>query len=231
MIDALKQKLVAAGRILVDEGQGDTIFGHVTARYPDDPNRFLMKAAAIGLEEITVDNIITVDVEGEKVAGTMPRHLEVFIHTEIMRVRPDVHAVVHTHPLHATAFSSLGRPLLPVGHEGSFFCDGLPVFSETTDLIIDHARGRAVARSLGSHGALLLQNHGIVTAAATIEEAVVLALALERACSMQLLAEAAGGPKAVTPPEEAKAKKARLVRREPFLQVFDYLTRQLPPRR
>jgi hypothetical protein len=39
------------------------------------------------------------------------------------------------------AFSSLGRPLLPVGNDGSIFNDGVPVFSETTDLFIDPARG------------------------------------------------------------------------------------------
>src|SRR5688572_19610431 len=127
-IDALKESLVNAGRILVEEEQGDFIFGHVAARLPNDPGQFLMKAHTIGLEEITPDNLITVNMEGEKVAGSMPRHLEVFIHSEILRVRSDVKAVVHTHAPFATTFSSLGQPLRPVGHDGAMFCDGLPVF-------------------------------------------------------------------------------------------------------
>src|SRR6516162_9286761 len=100
----------------------------------------------------------------EQVGGSMPRHSEVFIHSEILRARSDIAAVVHTHPPHAVAFSSLGRPLLPVGNDGAIFCAGVPVFSETTDLIIDQARDRAVARCLGDHQALILRNHGIVTA-------------------------------------------------------------------
>lgn len=52
-----------------------------------------------------------------------------------MRARPEIHAVIHTHPPHAVAFSSLGRPLLPIGNANAVFFDGLPVYSETTDLI------------------------------------------------------------------------------------------------
>src|SRR5262252_8936924 len=85
MTDALREKLVQAGRVLVSEDQGDYVAGHVTVRLPDSDGRFLMKPAGIGLEEMTPDNIITVNREGERVGGTMPRHNEVFIHSEILR--------------------------------------------------------------------------------------------------------------------------------------------------
>lgn len=224
-IDALKEGLINAGRILVSEDQGDFIFGHVAARLPSDPGHFLMKAHTIGLEEITLDNLITLNLEAEKVAGHMPRHLEAFIHSEILRVRPDVQAVVHTHAPHAVAFSALGRPLQPIGHDGAMFCDGLPVFSETSDLIVDQQRGKAVARSLGEHSAMLLRNHGIVTVGRTIEEATILALFLERACKSQLMVEACGGPVHVSTEEDAKAKRGRIFPQ--CCQVFNYLTRRL----
>lgn len=224
-IEALQEGLINAGRILVSEEQGDYIFGHVAARLPNDPAHFLMKAHTIGLEEITTDNLITLNLEAEKVAGHMPRHLEAFIHSEVLRARPDVQAVVHTHAPHAVAFSALGRPLQPVGHDGAIFCDGLPVFSETSDLIVDQQRGKAVARTLGDHHAMLLRNHGIVTVGRTIEEATVLALYLERACRSQLLVEACGGPVHVSTPDDAKAKKGRLMPQ--CCSVFNYLTRRL----
>ena len=88
MTDALREKLVDAGRVLVSEDQGDYVAGHVTLRLPGGDGRFLMKPAGIGLEEMTPDGIITVDREGERIDGTMPRHNEVFIHSEILRVRP-----------------------------------------------------------------------------------------------------------------------------------------------
>ena len=226
MTDALREKLIQAGRVLVSEDQGDYVAGHVTARLPDDPARFLMKPAGIGLEEMTPDNIITVDLAGEKVLGAMPRHNEVFIHSEILAARPDIQAVIHTHPIHAVAFSSLGRPLLPVGNDGAILSGGVPVFSETTDLIIDAPRGKAVARCLGAHQALILRNHGIVTAGRSIEEAVWLALKLERACRMQLLAQAAGGPKLLADGEDLRMKSKRANRTDLHTNVFNYLVRR-----
>jgi L-ribulose-5-phosphate 4-epimerase len=226
MTDALREKLVAAGRVLVSEDQGDYVAGHVSVRLPGAERRFLMKPAGIGLEEMTSENIITVDLEGERVAGTMPRHNEVFIHSEVLRARSDLTAVVHTHPLHAVAFSSLGRPLLPVGNDGAIFAAGVPIFSETTDLIVDRQRGGAVARCLGQGQALILRNHGIVTAGRSVEEAVWLALKLERACRMQLLAEAAGGPKLLADGEELRMKSKRANRADLHRNVFDYLVRR-----
>jgi len=180
MTEALKRKLTNAGRVLTSQDQGDFVAGHVTVRLPDDPGRFLMKPATIGLDEMTLDNIITVDLEGQKVGGTMPRHNEVFIHSEVLRARPEIQCVIHTHAPHAVAFSSLGRELVPVNNEAGYFYKQLPIFSETSDLIVTQGRGKSVARCLGQHGALILRNHGIVTAGRSIEEAVWIALKLER---------------------------------------------------
>lgn len=223
--DTLKQALIDAGQILASEGQGDLIFGHVTARLPDDAEHFLMKPHQIGLEEITADNLITVNLEGEKVAGDAPRHIEVFIHSEILRVRPDIGAVVHTHAPNAVAFSALGRPLQGIGHEGALFHAGVPVFSETADLIVDQARGKSVARAMADSDVLIMRNHGIVTAGRNIEEATVLALFLERACKAQLTVEACGGARHLCSMEDAIAKTGRIMpQRE---KVFEYLCRRV----
>lgn len=226
MTDALRDTLTNAGRVLAMEGQGDYVAGHISVRLPDDPERFLMKPAGIGLEEMTPDNIITVGLDGKKVHGTMSRHNEVFIHSEVLRARPEIQAVIHTHPPHAVAFSSLGRPLVPVGNDGVTFSAGLPIFSETTDLIITRDRGASVARCLGEHPALILRNHGIVAAARSIEEAVWIALKLEKACRVQLLAEGAGGPKLLAEGEDLKAKRARSNRPDLHTNVFNYLVRR-----
>ena len=226
MTDQLRETLTNAGRVLVSEDQGDYVAGHITARLPGDGERFLMKPAGIGLDEMSPENIITVDLEGRKVGGTMPRHNEVFIHSEVLRARPDINSVVHTHATHAVAFSSLGRQLLPVGNDGSVFADGVPIFDETTDLIINQERGRAVARCLAGHPALILRNHGIVTAGHCIEEAVWLALKLERACRVQLLAEAAGGPKLLAEGQDLKKKSGRANRSDLHTNVFNYLVRR-----
>jgi L-fuculose-phosphate aldolase len=225
-MDQLSEKLIEGCRILADEGQGDLIWGHVSARASNIPDRILMKPAGIGLEEMAADAVISVGLDGERTAGNRPRHVEVFIHTEIMRARPEVQAVVHTHPPHAVAFGSLCRPLLPIGHEGALFCDGLPVFDRTSDLIVSADLGQAVAACLGGRNALLLRNHGIVTAGRSIEEAVMTAVLLEKACKVQLLAEQAGGPRATTDPAEARIKRDRIYAPASLQAAFEYCVRR-----
>jgi L-ribulose-5-phosphate 4-epimerase len=227
MTDQLRQTLTDAGRVLAMEGHGDYVAGHISVRLPGDPGRFLMKPAGIGIEEMRLDNIITVDIEGKKVDGTMPRHNEVYIHSEVLRARPDLHCVIHSHPVHAVAFSSLGRPLVAVGNDGTSFAGGrLPIFSETTDLIVNQQRGRAVAQCLGEQSALILRNHGIVAAGGSIEEAVWTAIKLEKACRVQLLAESAGGPKLVAEGEDLKQKLGHANRPDLHRNVFGYLVRR-----
>src|SRR6185295_14061814 len=103
---------------------------------------------------------------------------------------------------------------------------GVPIFSETTDLITDQPRGKMVANALGKGNCVILRNHGIVTAGRSIEEAVFLAIKLERACRIQMLAEAAGGPKLFVKEEELAAKRGRTNRGDSHGNAFSYLVRR-----
>ena len=100
------------------------------------------------------------------------------------------------------------------------------VLAGQLDLIIDQARGKAVAKTLGDRSALILRNHGIVTAGRTIEEAVFVAIQLERACRIQMLAEQAGGPKLFVKEEELAAKRSRTNRGDSQGNAFSYLVRR-----
>ncbi len=102
----------------------------------------------------------------------------------------------------------------------------MPIFAETTDLIVTPERGRAVAHCLGDRRAVILRNHGIVTAGHCVEETVWLALKLERACRVQLLAEAAGGPKLLAEGEDLRKKGGRSNRSDLHTNVFNYLVRR-----
>ena len=53
MTDQLRETLTNAGRVLVSEDQGDYVAGHITVRLPNDTQRFLMKPAGIGLDEMS----------------------------------------------------------------------------------------------------------------------------------------------------------------------------------
>ena len=70
----VREKMIWAGKVLVNEGQDDFTRGHISFRLPDNPKLFFMKAHSLGLDEITPENILTIDLEGNVVAGTNPRH-------------------------------------------------------------------------------------------------------------------------------------------------------------
>jgi L-fuculose-phosphate aldolase len=207
-------------------GQGDDIWGHATVRLPGT-DTFWMKPHKLGLEEVRSQDMLLVNLEGRVVRGTRPRHSEVFIHTEIYRARPDVGAVVHTHPLAATVFSSLGVPLRPVTHEGAYFTPpDVPRFDETTDLIVTAERGKSVARALGDRPALFLVAHGIVSVGTTIQEATVNALLLDRAARAQLMVPG-GVPRHWSSDEDALAKRARVHNPQNIADRWTYLLRRL----
>jgi len=227
-LQTLKQKLVHGCRILAMEGQGDFIWGHVTVRYPDRPDRILMKPHMMGLNDVTDDDVITVDLDGNKVEGKGLRHGEVFIHTEVMRARPDVQCVVHTHPPDCVVFGSLGKKLQPIGHHGALFCEALPVFSKTSNLITTSPLGRAVAKQLGKHHVLLLRNHGIVATGDCVETAVMRALMLDSACRQMLVAEAAGGAKLVSKRADWMDKQKNMIPHHHAVAAFEHLVRKLP---
>ena len=225
----LKRDLALACRILAANGQGDSVYGHVTARLPGW-DRFWMKPAWLGLEEITEAHLILVDLDGNVLAGEQTRHSEYPIHAEVMRARADVGAVVHTHPKFSIAFASRGAPLRPISHEACYFWPpDVPVLEEFTELVRTAAQGQVVARMLGVGRGMFLRNHGIVVAGADVAEACVGAILLERAAEIQLLAGSGGQPARHTPPEEAMRKREQIYRPGALRSAFEYHARRLPP--
>lgn len=225
--NAIKQKLILAGKVLVQEGQDDFTRGHISFRLPDEPGRFFMKPHSIGLDEITMANILTIDLEGNVLAGTARRHSEVYIHSEIFKVRPDINCVIHTHPTYSIALSATGRPLKCYSQPGAMFFEALGAYDDTINLIRSHAMGAGVARALGRGRGVLLKNHGVVVTGASIEEAVIGTIMLENGAMVQLLAEAAGDPAPEFPREDIEKLKHDISRPEQFAINFDYLVRRL----
>lgn len=225
-IEVARRKLIDAGRILAHEGHGDMTRGHVSVRVPGRPEHFFMKPHSVGFEEMAEDNVLTIDLAGEVVAGTARRHSEVYIHSEILRARQDVNAVIHTHPTHTVAFSATGRPLRPISQGGAAFSDGLPVYSATMDLIRTPEMGQEVARVLGPHRAVLLRNHGVAMTGRSLEEAVVLCVMLEEATRIQLLVDAVGTDVPEFPPADVARLRDNLLRPEQFVINFGYLARK-----
>jgi L-fuculose-phosphate aldolase len=225
-INEAKQKLIDAGRILENEGQGDLTRGHVSVRVPGDPSQFFMKPHSYGFDEITMENLVVCNLEGEKVAGGGRRHSEVFFHSEIYKARPDVMSVIHTHPTHAVALSATGRKLRPISQPSVAFSDGLPYYTDTIDLIRTQDMGAGVAQALGKCKAVLLRQHGVAVVGASLEESTILAIMLDNACHIQLLAEAGGGIGEEFAPEIVQRLYDNITRPEQYAINFEYLRRR-----
>lgn len=212
--------IAAACRVLQAAGQADMVWGHVSVR--DAGGRGVwVKGSGLGFDEVTEKDCVLLSWDGQVIAGTAGRHVEYPIHTELMAARPDVGGIVHTHPLYSVAFASLGRPLRALSHEGAQLVPpDLPRFNQTGDLINTVELGRELSRELGERRAILMPRHGIVGVAPTLGEAVGVAVHLERACQIELLA----GPDAEGSSDaEAAAKRSRARNR---LQIaWEYLER------
>ena len=229
MNEEIRALVATASRILAAAGQGDLIWGHASARDPDGHGVWL-KSARWGLEEVTPDRVHLVSEDGQVLEGAGQRHSEYPIHTEVMIARPDVGAVVHTHPPHAVALAATGQPLRPVSHAANYFVPPeVPRFTGTGDLILTRDLGREIASTLGSAPALFLVNHGIVTVGPDLQTATVAAVLLERACAQQMLTHAFGGWPTWSGPGESRSKRRNIYADGPVRAVWDYLERSLSP--
>jgi len=221
-----QQRLIEAGLIIDHHDLGDMTRGHVSIRMPDDPTHFYMKPHSFGFDEITPENMVICNMQGDKVGGTGRKHSEVYIHSEIYKARPDVNSIIHAHPTYAVAFSATGQRLQPVSQPSVAFAEGLPYFDEAIDLIRTPALGVGVATALGNCKAVLMRNHGVTVVGSSVDEATILLIMLENACQIQLAAMSAGvGPTFA----DAQIQKLHhdITRPEQYTINFDYLVRKI----
>ena len=208
-LDTLLEEIVTANRIRAHESVVDS-FGHVSARHPDNPKRFLLSRARAP-ERIEKDDIMEFTLEGDPVdaRGKAP-YLERFIHGGIYEARPDVHSVVHNHSPSVIPFGITERKLKPllhmcanIGHEVPTW-DSHDKFGDTALLVESVDMGRDLARAIGSCPSILMRGHGATVAASNVRHAVFISIYLEVNAKLQMQAMALGDIKFLTPGEVDK---------------------------
>ncbi|MFB7949847.1 class II aldolase/adducin family protein [Kitasatospora phosalacinea] len=201
----LRGQLAIGARSLSLGGHDDFNQGQVSARLPGSRS-FQIKGALTGFDECRPEDVVPADVDPD----APPHRLappELALHQAVYEARPDVNAVVHSHAPHTLVFGATDLAVRPVSHDGAYFEDRLPRFTLTSNTILDIATGRAVADALGSAPALLLRNHGGLVVGKSLKHAVVLAHLLERACRLQLMAEAVPGGYHASSATDVEAKR------------------------
>lgn len=189
-LQATIDDIVTANHILASEGVVDA-FGHVSARHPEDPSRFLL-ARALSPELITRGDIQEYALDGSDLTEMARKgYLERFIHAAIYAARPEVMSVVHSHSMAVLPFTVVGEPLRPVTHSCATIGHCVPVwdaqdkFGDTTLLISNMEMGHDFARVLGSNNAALMRGHGSTVIGRSIREAVYTAYYLQVNAELQ----------------------------------------------
>lgn len=187
----LRHDLVAACRVLVSEGVSEGAF-NVSCRIDDDT---MMAIPVTSPTLVTENNLVIHPIsEGSKNWKA---------HPAIYQERPDVGAIVHVHPPHVVAFSTVDRGFTPVHHYGAPFHDRITVFKSPGQTKSDD-RAREMARQLGQGRAILQRGHGVIVVGKDLKEATILTLFLEESCRITLLAEQMGSPAYLTPAQSEK---------------------------
>jgi ribulose-5-phosphate 4-epimerase/fuculose-1-phosphate aldolase len=166
-VDALKLDLAVASRILSSAALGimDTA-GHVSVRHPKNPDRYFI-SRAIAPGSTTPADLIENDLDSHPVGA--PRddeYIEVHIHGQIYKARPDVMAVIHAHTPELVAFGQTSLRLRPVSNGGASIASGLPLwaigrYDPTQTIVATPELGRSLAQTIGKKPGALLTGHGI----------------------------------------------------------------------
>lgn len=180
-IVALKKRLAKVHRIITVGGLWPVTKGHVSCRVPGSDRVLILghiHSEGRSLINTDVDDIVTIDIEGNFIEGRIEAPDERFAHTEVYKARPDIKAVIHAHPNMATAFGIAGVNILPVGNRGAIFAPMVPIL-EFDKQIDTPERGCMVRDALGSNYGVVLKNHGVVVASDTIENVCITLFSLE----------------------------------------------------
>jgi ribulose-5-phosphate 4-epimerase/fuculose-1-phosphate aldolase len=227
----LRYEIALANRILAREGVLDA-FGHVSARHPDDPNRYLLSRARAP-ELVEPDDILEFDLDSQPIAEPTERlYGERVIHGEIFKARPDVMAVCHHHAPAIMPYVITGTPLVPVFHLGATLGPALPFwdqreeFGVTNLLVIKPEEGRSLAAALGPNWTVLMHRHGASVAGRTLQELVFRSIYGCRNAEFQTQARLLGQVGQLTPKESELAEEYNL-RPGPVGRAFEYWTSRL----
>ena len=221
----LTETLSKACRILAANGHGSALSGQMTARGPD-PQTMWTLAYGIGFEEATSEHYLLVDSNLDVIEGAGQPNPANRFHFHVYNVRPDINAIVHTHPMHCSALSMLGEPLHVAHMDTAGLYDDVAHLPHWPGIPFGDEEGEIISAALGDKSAILLAHHGQLCVGPTVEAACVLGVTIERAAEMHLRARSAGELQAIDPKLGQEAHdwrhNARMVS-----MTFEYFARMI----
>lgn len=230
----LRRLLTRSAWTLADEGHESGLAGQLTARGPE-AGTFWTLPLGLAFDEAEDKSWLLIDddlrvIEGEGSHGIREPNPATRFHLWVYRARPDVHAIVHTHPPAASALAATGQPLIVAHMDATPFFDDTAFLPAWPGLPTADREGELIAAALGAKHALLLAHHGLLAAGRSVQEAAFLAVFMERMARLQIDAAAVGG---VRPVDADEARRARdFLRTDRIMNLtFDAWARRAERRR
>lgn len=195
-----KVRLAAAFRMFSRAGMDEGVAGHITVRDPAEPESYWVNPFGMHFSMIRQSDLVRVAHDGEVVEGHRAVNgAAVAIHCAVHAARPDILAAAHAHGPYGKTLSSLEMTVEPLTQDACAFYDDVGVYDTYTGVVLDPAEGRRIGAALGSHKAVILRNHGMLTVGETVDSAAWWFLTLERTSQSQLMAYSAGAGLGVKP--------------------------------
>ncbi|KXX61228.1 class II aldolase/adducin family protein [Rhodococcus sp. LB1] len=189
----LRRELAAVYRLLAHFKMTDLIFTHVSVRIPGPEHHFLINPYGLLFEEITASNLVKIGLDGELVE---PSEYHVnpagfVIHGAIHEARPDAHCVLHTHTKAGCAVAAQEHGLLPLNQISMEFYNRVG-YHDYEGIALNTAERVRLVEDLRDNPAMILRNHGLLTVGESAAEAFLRMFYLEKACDIQIAAQASG---------------------------------------
>ncbi|HXU35803.1 MAG TPA: class II aldolase/adducin family protein [Blastocatellia bacterium] len=185
--------LAAAYRLAALFGWDDLIFTHISARVPGPEHHFLINPYGLMFDEITASSLVKIGLDGKKVMDSSydinPAGFT--IHSAIHAARQDALCVMHLHTRHGVAISAKKQGLLPISQQSLFALASI-AYHDYEGLALNEGEKPRLVGDLGEKNNLILRNHGLLTIGGNAAEAFLAMYNLERACEIQVMAEAGG---------------------------------------
>ncbi|KAF1008398.1 MAG: Decarboxylase NovR [Pseudomonas fluorescens] len=204
----LREELAACYRLIAHFRMTDLIFTHISVRIPGPEHHFLINPYGLLFEEINASSLVRIGLDGHAVeAGAHTVNPAGFvIHSAIHGARDDAQCVLHTHTRAGCAVAALECGLLPVNQISMQFYNQV-AYHDYEGVALDMDEQQRLVRDLGDKHVLMLRNHGLLTVGRTVSEAFLRMYYLDKACEIQLAAQASG--KLILPPDEVCAHTER----------------------
>ncbi|MHB1630552.1 MAG: class II aldolase/adducin family protein [Bacilli bacterium] len=175
--------------------------GNISAR---EGGSMYISPSGYALDDITQEGWVEVDVQSGSVVSGMRPSSEVLMHLQLYRNRPDVNAIVHTHPVYCIGVISAGRDIPVMFADHAAILGDLPCLDYVLPTTVELAN--RVSQAIGSAAGVLLRNHGAITVGATLKEAYFRTEILEDAAKVFVIASLMGAPRVLSSAECAEVQ-------------------------